>query len=248
MQHYARAALVIAIFASIALISAGGILPSTRAPGESFAGLGTGPTSAVQPFNAPVSASLSVNPTSVQTGQSISVQTTASGGTTPYSYVYNGFPSGCGGSNSATFTCSPTSSGTFQLSVTVTDSLGNRTSSNTVSLSVTSSNGNGNGNGGSGGSGNNSSNPFSGFLSGIGGFLQLLLIFGIIGFATWILLIVGVWVIAIVLLRRLPKRGATASTAATEGTVPCAHCHASIPSGSKFCPECGASTGAPKSA
>ena len=125
------------------------------------------------------------------------------------------------------------------MQVTVTDINHNQTVSNSASLDVTSSNnGNGNGNG----NGNNSSNPFSSLLSGLGGFLSIVLVFGIIGFVTWILLVVGIWVIAVVLLRRLPKR---TPGAASGSTMACAACGATLPAGSKFCSECGKST-APK--
>lgn len=95
---------------------------------------------------------------------------------------------------------------------------------------------------GNGNSGNNSSNPFSDLISSLGGAFTYVLIAGIIGFVTWILLIVGIWVIAVVLMRRLPKPAAKASEAAS---VPCAACSKPIPAGSKFCPECGTSA-APK--
>jgi hypothetical protein len=187
--------------------------------------------------NPPLSVSLSINPSQLQEGQSINVQTTVNGGTSPYSYSYTGLPSGCPNQNSPSFSCVPTSTGNFNAAVGVMDARGNQSSSNSVGIDVTSSNnGNGNGNGNS----NNSSNPFSSLLSGLGGFLSIVLIFGIIGFITWILLVVGIWVIAIVLLRRLPKKPAAAGP-----TVTCAACGTVIPVGSKFCLECGRST-APK--
>ncbi len=65
-------------------------------------------------------------------------------------------------------------------------------------------------------------------LSGLGGFLSIVLVFGIIGFVTWILLVVGIWVIAVVLLRRLPKR---TPGAASGSTMACAACGATLPAG-----------------
>ena len=197
-----------------------------------------------------VTATLVVNVTSVSENQPISVTTTPGGGSGSYNYDYFGTPPGCGGFNSASFTCNPSSTGQYTIYVEVMDTNGGVASSNSVGLSVTSSgngnvNGNGNGNGNGGGnSGNNSSNPLSGLLSGFSGVLSLLLIAGIIGFVTWILLIVGVWIIAVVLIRRLPKRGASVA-AAPATSAKCASCSANVPGGSKFCPECGAST-APK--
>jgi len=203
-----------------------------------------GPTVSAIPASGPVSARLSISPGQVQQGQSISVMTTASGGTPPYTYSYTGLPNGCSGQNQASFSCNPSSTGSYNVQVTVTDSHGNQsTPSNTASVTVTSSN-NGNGNGKGNGGGNNSSGGLSSLFSGFSGILWLLLIFGIVGFITWILLIVGVWIIAITLVRRLPKRGAAGSVAAF---TKCASCSTPIPVGTKFCSECGAST-APKTA
>jgi hypothetical protein len=186
---------------------------------------------------------LVVSPQQVTEGTSIQVTTSASGGHSPpsYSYTYFGLPSGCTGFTQSQFQCDPSQTGTFNdIYVSVTDGFGNTTMSNTVSLDVTSSSGNGNGNGGNGD--NNSSNPFGSLLSGLGGFLSILLIFGIVGFVTWILLVVGVWIIAIVLLRRLPKRGGWPGASPMAATMKCASCSASIPTDTKFCPECGAGT------
>ncbi len=188
-------------------------------------------------------ASLTISPSQITQGQSINVQTSVNGGTSPYSYSYSGLPSGCGGQSSAQFSCNPSGTGNFNVQVMVTDFNGNSSISPSQSLTVTSSNNN-NGNGNGNGSGSSSNNSFSSLFSNIGGFLSLLVIFGIVGFATWVLLVVGIWIIAIVLLRRLPKRGEAAAMAVTGR---CAACSAAIPSSAKFCPECGAST-APKRA
>ncbi len=190
---------------------------------------------AAHPLSAMFTASLSINPSQSQEGNSINLQTTVNGGAAPYSFTYHGLPSGCNTQNSSGFSCNPSATGMYPISGTVTDHNGNQTGTNVVTLDVTSSS---NGGGGGGGSGNNSSNPLSSLLSGFGGILTYVLIFGIVGFATWILLIVGVWVIAVVLMRRLPKRGEGAPATAS---VRCASCSASIPAGTKFCPECGKS-------
>jgi hypothetical protein len=184
----------------------------------------------------PLSASLTVSPSSLSEGQSMNVQVTATGGFGSYSYSYSGLPPGCGGQNSPSFSCNPSGTGTFSVVAGVSDSGTNHTQTNSVSVAVTSSsNGNGNGNG----NGNNSSGGLSSLFSGFSNILSLLLLFGIVGFATWILLIVGVWVIAITLVRRLPKRGAT-DPAVAGGR--CAACAAPTPAGARFCPACGAST------
>jgi hypothetical protein len=197
---------------------------------------------AVTPANSPVTVSLTISPSQVSEGQSINLQASASGGTPPYSYSYSGLPNGCQGQSGQSFSCNPSESGSFSVQTTATDSHGNQSSpSNSVSVDVTQST-SGNGNGNNNGNGSNSSNPLSSLFSGFSGVLSLLLIFGLVGFVTWILLIVGVWIIAITLVRRLPKRGEWGTAG---GTTKCAACSAAIPAGSKFCSACGAST-APK--
>jgi hypothetical protein len=239
-QHPKSTAVGACLIVALALALTMGIGGSSglHSPASAARPSGSASLAGVHPFNSVVSASLTISPTTIQKGNSIFVNTSASGGTSPYSYLYYGLPSGCSGFTVASFTCSPQSTGTFYVQVNATDSHGNYTISNSVKLSVTSSSS-------TGGTGNNSStNPFSGLLSGFQGFLQLLIIFGFIGFVTWVLLVVGVWIIAIVLLRRLPKRG---TPGAASAMTKCAACSSSIPEGSKFCPNCGAST-APKSA
>ena len=197
-----------------------------------------GPDVLTAAASGPLGASLTVSPSQVQSGQSIQIQTTATGGVQPYTFSYSGLPGGCSNQNQPSLTCNPTSTGSFTVQASVSDSNGSHTQSNSVSVDVTSSSNNGNGKGG----GNNSSNPISSLFSGFSGLLPLLLIFGVVGFVTWILLLVGVWIIAITLVRRLPKRGAIGSAGPT---TPCAKCSAALPVGSKFCSECGAGT-APK--
>jgi PKD domain-containing protein len=205
---------------------------------------GTGPSlmpAIAYATNPPISASLSISPNSVNQGQTITVSTTASGGnpSPSYTYQYNGLPNGCTGNNVQSFTCTPSQTGTFKVNATVSDNNGNTTYSNTVNLVVSATNG------GGGNGGNNSSNPLSNLLSGFSGLLSLLFILGIVGFITWILLVVGVWIIAIVLLRRLPKRAALTAAMAGAATITCGSCSAAMPAGSKFCPQCGVTT-APK--
>ncbi|HEV2428941.1 MAG TPA: zinc ribbon domain-containing protein [Thermoplasmata archaeon] len=183
-------------------------------------------------------ASLLLSPAQLTQGGTLSIQTSASGGTPPYGFVYQGLPNGCPSENLSSFQCNPSESGSFAVSVSVTDSASARSTSPVQTLVVTLGN-NGNNNH-QNGAGNNSSNPFSSLFSGVGNLISLLFVVGIVAFITWILLIVGVWVIAIVLLRRLPKGGASSPA---PSTVPCGHCSAVIPAGSKFCSECGAATG-----
>lgn len=94
------------------------------------------------------------------------------------------------------------------------------------------------------GNSNSSNSSLSNLLSNAGAFLRILLIGGIILFVTWILLVAGIWVIAVVLMRRLPKPGAPVSAVYARN---CAACSSPMPASAKFCPECGKSTAAPPS-
>ena len=197
-----------------------------------------------------LSAGLTLSPNTVTEGQSINVDVSANGGTGSYSYNYFGLPAGCGGETGSSFSCTPSQTGGFSIYVNVTDTNGAYSVSPTQNLQVNPANsgGNGGGNGSGsheGSSGNNSSNPLSGLLSGLSGFLSLVIIVGIIGFVSWILLIVGVWIIAVILIRRLPRRGTLIAPAAAVPTMKYPSCSANIPAGSKFCADCGTST-APK--
>jgi hypothetical protein len=180
---------------------------------------------------------LSVTPQQITSGQSINIQTNVNYGWGPFTYDYNGLPSSCMSGQGQSFSCNP-NTGDYNITVNVTDSTGASVKSGNQYVQVSSSSGSG----GGGGGGNNSSNPFGSLLSGFSGILSLLLIAGIIGFATWILLIVGVWIIAVVLIRRLPKRGTAAAAMLAGQTTKCASCSAVIPANTKFCPECGTST------
>ncbi len=233
-------ALAIVVTTLILLSGTGGHSPAAElgAHPASSASAAIASSARIDPSVGPLTASLTVSPSSLTEGQSMNVETTATGGTPPYIYSYSGLPAGCGGQNQDTFSCNPSSTGTYTVQATARDSGTNQTQSNSVSVTITSSNGNGNGNGNGNNGGNNSSNPLSSLFSGFSGALSLVLIFGVIGFVTWILMLVAVWIIAITLVRRLPKRGASASAGPT---VPCPACAASIPPGTKFCPECGAS-------
>lgn len=66
--------------------------------------------------------SLSATPEAVDLGQSVSFTASADGGAAPYSYVWAGLPPGCAGENASTVACVPSTTGTFEVSVAVTDS------------------------------------------------------------------------------------------------------------------------------
>ncbi len=70
----------------------------------------------------PLSASLSLTPQSMWQGNTTQVTVTPNGGTPSYTYLWSGLPSGCSAGDVATFSCTPSSTGTSTISVTVTDS------------------------------------------------------------------------------------------------------------------------------
>ena len=66
--------------------------------------------------------SFTAAPASTPVGQSTTFTVTLSGGTSPFTYLYTGLPTGCSSSNTASLVCTPTSSGSFSVTVKVTDS------------------------------------------------------------------------------------------------------------------------------
>ncbi len=88
------------------------------------------------PPGVPVITSFGVSPASVGIGQTATFTVAVTNGTPPYGYLYVGLPSGCLTSNGSSLSCTPTGSGTFNVSVRVADSL-NKTASATTTLTVT---------------------------------------------------------------------------------------------------------------
>lgn len=70
----------------------------------------------------PLSVSLSITPTIINIGQNTTLTATAIGGIAPYIYNWSGLPGGCAGGNVNIITCKPTTTGIFNISVSVTDS------------------------------------------------------------------------------------------------------------------------------
>ena len=64
---------------------------------------------------------IALSPSSVNVGSTLSGKVTVTGGVAPLRYSWAGLPSGCSDPASANLTCVPTQSGTFNVSVTVTD-------------------------------------------------------------------------------------------------------------------------------
>ncbi len=83
----------------------------------------------------PTIASFTVSLASIDLGQSTVLAVSAQGGTGQLSYAYSGLPPGCVSTNTASLTCTPSSSGTYTIEVTVTDQAGRSTTSS-VNLDV----------------------------------------------------------------------------------------------------------------
>ena len=80
--------------------------------------------------------SFSSTPSAFPLGESTFLNVSTLGGVPPYSYIYNGLPSGCRSVNRSSLLCTPGVNGTFDVTVTVTDQ-NNMTASSNVSLLVT---------------------------------------------------------------------------------------------------------------
>lgn len=74
----------------------------------------------------PTSATLQVSSfggNSVTLGSPTRISASVSGGSPPYTYSYSGLPTGCTSSNTPSISCTPTASGDYPMTVTVTDSI-----------------------------------------------------------------------------------------------------------------------------
>lgn len=70
----------------------------------------------------PIISSFTGSPSSFTLGNSTSLAVLVTGGTPPYSFVYSNLPPGCLTSDTSKLSCTPTSPGTYTISVNVTDS------------------------------------------------------------------------------------------------------------------------------
>jgi hypothetical protein len=86
----------------------------------------------------PLSASLSVSPSSVNVGSSATFTASASGGEPPYTYAYSSLPTGCAAGNVSTFSCTPSAAGTYTVTLALTDSGGGEKTAS-ATLTVTNS-------------------------------------------------------------------------------------------------------------
>ncbi|MCI4331804.1 MAG: hypothetical protein L3K19_08195 [Thermoplasmata archaeon] len=80
--------------------------------------------------------SFGFSPSGVDQGGLVNVTASVSGGLAPYHYAYAGLPAGCPTQNLSTFSCRPSATGAFVVTLTVTDRSGNQTAgSATVTVS-----------------------------------------------------------------------------------------------------------------
>src|SRR5947208_2785838 len=79
---------------------------------------------------------LTANPTSVDLGQTVTLAVEATGGSTDYTYEWMNLPPGCNSENTASISCQPTTTGTFEVAVNITDSNGFSLISSNLSVNV----------------------------------------------------------------------------------------------------------------
>ena len=72
----------------------------------------------------PSVASFSASPGDLTPGSPVTFGTSVEGGLAPYSFQYSGLPPGCSSIDRASFSCTPSASGTYTVTVTVTDANG----------------------------------------------------------------------------------------------------------------------------
>jgi hypothetical protein len=72
----------------------------------------------------PLSATFTASPNPVSLNSSVTFTVAATGGTPSYTYAYSGLPPGCTSSNVATFACTPSAAGTYNVNATVNDTAG----------------------------------------------------------------------------------------------------------------------------
>ena len=84
----------------------------------------------------PSVASFAPSPSTISVGGSTIFRVTTSGGTAPLSYAYSALPPGCATQNTSALSCSPTTQGTYTVSVSVTDADGYTSSPYSTTLTV----------------------------------------------------------------------------------------------------------------
>jgi hypothetical protein len=75
-------------------------------------------------YSDPNITSFEATPGTVSMDQTVSIAITATGGNSSLQYSYSNLPSGCGTVNASAIVCSPTSSGDYKVTVTISDRAG----------------------------------------------------------------------------------------------------------------------------
>jgi len=91
---------------------------------DSDGGSMVGPPTTVIVASDPVISGSGPGRSTVSLGAELVVFGTASGGVPPYSYTWSGMPPGCASTDGPVLTCTPTSTGTFNVQVVATDQAG----------------------------------------------------------------------------------------------------------------------------
>jgi hypothetical protein len=78
----------------------------------------------------PVVTGFQASPSPVTVNSAVTFTVAAANGTTPFHYLFTGFPSGCSSANKATLTCTPSQTGTFSIEVIVRDTAGVQATAN----------------------------------------------------------------------------------------------------------------------
>jgi hypothetical protein len=72
---------------------------------------------------------VSVTSPSIDLGQQLALDVSATGGTGQLSYSYSGLPPGCTSTNTAKLSCTPSATGSYSVRVTITDQEGKNATS-----------------------------------------------------------------------------------------------------------------------
>ena len=99
---------------------------------KKLSGVGSLNLTVNQPSGAPSISSFTITPSTVSVGTPVIISVSASGGTPPLAYDYTGLPSGCATTDKASFSCTPSISGNYTVTVYVNDSASHSASSNTL--------------------------------------------------------------------------------------------------------------------
>jgi YVTN family beta-propeller protein len=91
---------------------------------------------AFAPGSGALHVTLSAAPATISLGGSTNLTTVTSAGTPPFGFVYTGLPVGCLTADSSVLPCTPTTVGSFTVTVTVTDDLGHSAEAN-ATLTIT---------------------------------------------------------------------------------------------------------------